>query len=110
MPGSTRLFTFSSSRLNRRPKDRPMYRTECVGGTLAGSGSDRTPAAAGRGGSPARDRRPLPERPTRANGRAESTLFLALERPAFGQFARQVAPVAIDDLAECIADQRANGG
>lgn len=36
--------------------------------------------------------------------------FIALERPHFGQFARQVAPIGMNDMAECIRIQKEQGG
>ena len=36
--------------------------------------------------------------------------MLHLERPPFGQFARQIAPITCRDIAECLAEQREQGG
>jgi hypothetical protein len=44
------------------------------------------------------------------DGVTDQALCLALERPPFGQFARQVAPVGLGELAACIRHQRENGG
>ena len=34
----------------------------------------------------------------------------ALERPLFGHFARQVAPISLAQISECLLDQRVHGG
>jgi len=43
-------------------------------------------------------------------GRRKDSSALCLERPSFGQFVRQIAPVTSQDLADCLEHQRRSGG
>jgi len=50
--------------------------------------------------------------PLRTESKTANTeeLFIALERPPFGQFARQVAAIGMNEMADCIRRQKEVGG